>query len=202
MRWTQHCTFLPLLLFVGNCGADTFISFEPPLPSGLAPMGFYEDTPVTPQAKITNQYANRGVLMTNVALVNLGSQQATSGTNGIAPISSGGTIDYGSAVTFTFVDPLNNTAQAVTDYFAISTDRWGGSGNTTTVSGFDMNGKLLGSVSHADTGGVTLELQGVGKIHSIVVQSTLINHGSGGIALDDVRFGMVSQPGQPVVGGP
>src|SRR5947207_14632755 len=104
MRWFQPYTFLSLLLFVGNCAADTFISFEPPLPSGLAPMGFYEDTPVTSQAKITNQYANRGVQIANGALVNLAAQHATSGTNGIARIRRRGTSDYGSHITFTSVD--------------------------------------------------------------------------------------------------
>src|SRR5690348_8166053 len=95
--------FLTQFLFIANCAADTVINFEPPLPSGLAAMSFWEDTPVVSQARITNQYGNLGILMKNVALVNLGSGQATSGTNGIAPISSSGTIDYGSTVTFTFV---------------------------------------------------------------------------------------------------
>ena len=184
--------FLSLFLFVANCAADTVIGFEPPLPSGLAPMSFWEDTPVASQSRITNQYGNFGILMKNVVLVNLGSGQATSGTNGIAPISASGNIDYGSQVTFTFVDPQDNTSPATTDSFAISTDRWGGSGNTTTVSGYDINGNLLGSVSHLDTGGVTLQLQGIGKIHVVAVGSTLINHSSGGVALDDVQFGPVS----------
>lgn len=202
---SMRISFISLFVFAAHCAADTYISFESPLPSGLAPMGFIQDTSVPQQARITNQYGNLGVLMTNVALVNLGTGQATSGTNGIAPISGSGILDYGSPVSFTFVDPLNNTSPATTDYFAISTDRWGGSGNTTTVTGYDMNGNRLGSVSHLDTGGVTLTLQGIGKIHNIVVQSILLNHNSGGIALDDVRFGTVSStntPPQPVVGGP
>jgi hypothetical protein len=191
---------------LGFC-QTTLITFEPPLPSGLVAMSFLEDTAVTPQSRITNQYGNLGILMSNVALVDLGVGQADSGTNGIAPISSTGTIDYGSAATFTFVDPSNSSAPGVTDYFAIMTDRDGGSGNTTTVSGYDINGKFLGSASSPDIGGVTLQLQNIGQIHSVVVKSTLINHNSGGIALDNVQFGAVMlaasnppPPTQPVAG--
>jgi len=185
-------TFLSLC---ANCMADTIIDFEPPLPGGLTPVSFVEDTPVTPQARITTQYGNLGVLMANVALVDLGFGHATSGTNGIAGISAIGTVDYGSPVFFTFVDPLNNTLPWVTDHFAISTDQLGGSLNTTTVSGYDVAGNFLGSVSHLETdGSVTLELQGVGAIHTIIVESTLMIHLNGGVGLDDARFGPVSAP--------
>lgn len=190
--FATRLNFLSLFLSIATCSANTLINFEPPLPSGLVAMSFWEDTPVVPQSRITNQYSNLGILMKNVALVNLGSGQATSGINGIAPTSVSGKIDYGSQATFTFVDPQNNASPATTDYFAISTDQSGGSGNTTTISGYDLNGNFLGSVSHIDTGGIMLQLQNIGKIHTIVVGSTLINHGSGGIALDDVRFGTPS----------
>ena len=81
----------------------------------------------------------------------------------------------------------------VTDHFAISTDQAGASFNTTTVSGYDIAGNFLGSVSLVDTkGGATINLQGVGKIHTVIVSSTLMDHFNGGIALDDVRFHAVS----------
>jgi hypothetical protein len=195
LAFAIRITFLSLFLFIANCMADTIIDFEPPLPGGLAPVSFVEDTPVTPQARITTQYGNLGVLMANVALVDLGLGHATSGTNGIAGISALGTVDYGSPVVFTFVDPLNNTLPWVTDDFAISTDQLGGSLNTTTVSGYDIAGNLLGSVSHLETdGSVTLELQGVGAIHTIIVESTLMNHLNGGVGLDDARFGQMLPP--------
>jgi hypothetical protein len=195
LAFAIRITFLSLFLFIANCMADTIIDFEPPLPGGLAPVFYVEDTPVTPEARITTQYGNLGVLMANTALVNLGFGHATSGTNGIAGISAIGTVDYSSPVIFTFVDPLNNTLPWVTDHFAISTDQAGGSLNTTTVSGYDIVGHLLGSVSHLETdGSVTLELQGVGAIHTIIVDSTLMNHLSGGVGLDDARFGLVSAP--------
>jgi hypothetical protein len=133
--------------------------------------------------------------MENVALVDLGLGHATSGTNGIAGISALGTVDYGSPVIFMFVDPLNNSVPWVTDQFAISTDQLGGSLNTTSVSAYDIDGNLIGSVSHLETdGSVTLELQGVGQIHTVIVESTLMNHLSGGIGLDDLTFDAPSSP--------
>lgn len=188
---------LSLLLFAVSCTAAT-INFETALPGGLSPVYYPEDTPVTPQARITNQYGNLGVLMSNVALVNLGFGHATSGTNGIGGISPGGTVDYGSPMIFTFVDPLDNSMPATTERFTISTDQWGSSLNTTTVSGYDLAGNFIGSVSHLEKGGsVTLELKGVGKFHKVIVASTLMNHLSGGIGLDDLHFDPGSSPSVP-----
>lgn len=193
MYWTVRmgiAILALLLLFAVPGAANTIINFEAPLPPGLAPVSFWEDTPVSPQARITNQYGSLGILMSNVALVALGSGHAPSGINGIGGISSTGTVDYGSPVTFTFVDRLDNTLPSVVDHFAVSTDRWGGSLNTTTVSGYDLNGNLVGSVSHLETGGsVALVLQGVGDFHTVVVSSTLSYHLAGGIGLDDLQFG-------------
>jgi PEP-CTERM motif-containing protein len=133
--------------------------------------------------------------MTNVALVGLGLGHAPSGTNGIAGISPSGTVDYGSPVFFTFVDPLDNSVPWTIDHFAISTDRAGGSLNTTTLFAFDILGNALGSVSAVETGGsVTLELQGLGLIHTVMVSSTLMIHDNGGIGLDDLRFGSGNSP--------
>ena len=195
--FTVICALL-LFPFTANCMADTIINFEAPLPSGLVPIDFLEDTPVTPEARITTQYGNLGVLVANVALVDLGFGHATSGTNGIAGISATGTVDYGSPVIFTFVDPLNNAIPWVTNHFSISTDQAGFSLNTTTLSAYDIKGNFLGSVSHLETdGSVTLTLQGLGGIHTVIVGSTLMNHSNGGIALDDVRFGAVSPTAVP-----
>ena len=94
-------TLLSLFLFITNCMADTIIDFEPPLPGGLTAVDFLEDTPVSPQARVTTQYGSLGVLLENVVLVDLGLGHATSGTNGIAGISALGTVDYGSPVIFT-----------------------------------------------------------------------------------------------------
>ena len=201
MKLCTLSSVLSLFLFIANCRADTIINFEPPLPGGLIPIDFVEDTPVTLQARVTTQYGNLGVLFENAALVNLGLGHATSGTNGLAGISALGTVDYGSPVIFTFVDPLNNALPWVTNHFAISTDQAGGSLNTITLSAYGVTGNFLGSVSHVETGGsVTLELQGIGGIHTVIVSSTLMNHFSGGMGLDDVRFGPVSPTAVPEPG--
>jgi hypothetical protein len=198
-RWTALFAFVVALSLSAaaqstfeSCMAET-INFEPPLPGELIPVDFVEDTPVTPQARITTQYGRLGVLLANAALVDLGLGHATSGTNGLAGISALGTVDYGSPVIFTFVHPRNNTLPGVTNCFAISTDQAGGSMNTITLTAYGIAGNFLGSVSHVEeTGGsMTLKLQGIGGIHTVIVSSTLMNHFSGGIGLDDVRFGRV-----------
>jgi PEP-CTERM motif len=201
MRLFTLTSVLSLFLFIANSKADTIINFEAPLPGGLVPIDYVEDTPVTLQARITSQYGNLGVLLENAALVNLGLGHATSGTNGLAGISALGTVDYGSPVIFTFVDPLNNAVPWVTNHFVISTDQAGFSMNTITLSAYDIAGNFLGSVSHVETGGsVTLGLQGMGGIHTVIVSSTLMNHFSGGMALDDLRFGPVSPTAVPEPG--
>jgi PEP-CTERM motif len=201
MRLFTLTSVMSLFLFIATCQADTIINFEPPLPGGLIPVDFVEDTPVTLQARITTQYGDLGVLLENAALVNLGLGHATSGTNGLAGISALGTVDYGSPVIFTFVDPLNNAVPWVTNRFAISTDQAGFSLNTITLSAYDIAGNFLGSVSHLETGGsVTLGLHGIGGIHTVIVSSTLMNHFIGGMGLDDLRFGPVSPTAVPEPG--
>jgi hypothetical protein len=77
-------------------------------------------------------------------------------------------------VIFTFINPLNNAFPWVTDHSAISTDQFGGSLNTTILSAYDIAGNFLGSVSVVKTGpSMTLELQGLGKIHKAKGGSTL-----------------------------
>jgi uncharacterized protein (TIGR03437 family) len=173
-------------------GIGIDINFEPPLPAGLAPMSYAEDAPVIPQSTITNQYSNLGVVMTNAALVTLSPGPGVSGSNVVAPISYNNTVDYGSAVTFTFVSPLDGSTPAATDHFAFTVSIVGYSGTTniTTLRGYDINGKLLGTVSQPDTAGQTIWMNGIGDIHKVVVLSTLTDHSSGGTALNEVRFGV------------
>jgi len=201
MRLFTLTSALSLFLFIANSKADTIINFESPLPGGLVPVDYVEDTPVTLQARVTSQYGNLGVLLANAALVNLGLGHATSGTNGLAGISALGTVDYGSPVIVTFVDPLNNAVPWVTNRLAISTDQAGFSLNTLTLSAYGLAGDFLGSVSHVETGGsVTLGLHGIGGIHTVVVSATLMDHFNGGIGLDDLRFGRLSPTAVPEPG--
>ena len=189
----------------GPPGCDpwgTVLDFEPPLPTGPTPMSFIQGTAVPLQARITDEFASVGVLMENAALVNLGF--APSDSNGIGPISPSGSLDYASPITFTFASPNDGVSPATTDYFSISTDRGGHSGNTVTANAYSIDDRLLGSVSHTEgSGAVAIELQGVGAFHKIVVQSTLASQERGGIAFELLRFGPLtpdgSQPARPAV---
>jgi uncharacterized protein (TIGR03437 family) len=174
-------------------GPAVTLDFESPLPEGLEPMFFRHGTTVPLQARITGQFASSGVVMENAALVYLGPGHAPSGANGISPIGPSGAIDYASPITFTFVSPDDGKSAATTNYFSISTDNAGGSKNTVTVRAFGKDNRLLGSVNHTETGGsVVIELRDVGAFHTVVVQSTLANQATGGIAFDFVRFGSLS----------
>jgi uncharacterized protein (TIGR03437 family) len=184
-------------------GPTVTLDFEPPLSAGLAPMSFIQGSAVPFQARITDEFASVGVLMENAALVNLGVGHAPSGSNGIGPISPNGTLDYASPITFTFVSPNDGVSPASTDYFRISGDVAGGSGNTVTVRAYSVDNRLVGSVSQTESNPVVIELQSVGSFQKVVVQSTLASQATGGIAFDLVRFGSLtpnpSQPPRPAV---
>lgn len=184
---------LILMALVGTAGAVT-ISFESPLPGGLTPISYLEGTPVSASNRVTNQFASSGVIMSGVALTLSGAGHAFTGVNGIGGIDTNGLLDYGSPMTFSFVSPINGTSQGTTDFFSISTDRWGSSGNTVNVFAYGLNGNLLGQVSYfeGNTGGTTLSLSGIGDINRVVVQSTLLSRQWGGIGFDDLTFNAVS----------
>jgi uncharacterized protein (TIGR03437 family) len=173
-------------------GSTVTLDFELPLPAGLAPMSFIQGTSVPFQARITDEYANMGVLIENAALVNLGVGHAPSGSNGIGPISPSGSLDYASPITLTFVSPTDRVSPATTNYFSISGDMAGGSGNTVTVRAYGVDNRLVDSVSQTEGNPVVIELQGVGPFHKVVVQSTLASQATGGIAFDLVRFGSLT----------
>lgn len=173
--------------------ANTLLDFEPPLPVGVirvSPAG--QGTPVPVEGRITTHYANVGVVMESVALVDL--QSATpSGVNAIGGIGPDSTVDYGAPLTFRFVTPAEGE-DANTDYFAITTDTSGYSGNIVVVSAFGMNGTLVGSVSYTETGsgGYRIILDGLGPFHRVVVDPTLFDPQNGGIGFDLVEFGALT----------
>lgn len=127
----------------------------------------------------------------------MGIGHAPSGNYGVGSIDSNGNLDYGTPITFTFVSPLNGSISAITDYFSITTDNWGWSGNTIIASAYDINGNLLGSTSYTEgVGGVSLELQNIGMFHRVIVDASY--YGShGGIALDLLEFGNLNVPSVP-----
>ena len=180
-----------LMLFVlaGNVWAN-IIDFEDPLPDGLSAMStFISGNTVPGSAIIADKYSDMGIVFENAALVELGFGHAPSGINGIGGIDSDGNLDYGALITVNFVTPVNGS-DGVTDYFSVTTDLLGDSGNTITLSGYDIDGNYIGSSGFTEgSGGTVVELTGIGYFHSVVIDET---YGiTGGIALDLVEYGDV-----------
>jgi hypothetical protein len=191
---------LVVVLGWGSGASAVTIDFEDPLPDGLIvnspfPTGYYQGTAVHPASRIENAYSDYGILMTSVALVQLSGisgAHAPSGFNGIAPIGAAG-VDYGAPMTFSFVSPLDLSVMATTDYFSLTTDVWGESNNVVTMTAYDISGQLIGMTTFSETasGAHVIELPGLSGIHKVVVDSTLINQNSGGIAMDLLTFNEV-----------
>ncbi|MBZ5635172.1 MAG: hypothetical protein LAO55_18775 [Acidobacteriia bacterium] len=165
-------------------GATTTLDFETPFPQALQPMNSYiNGTPVSSGARITNQYQN--VVMSGAALAAFGQGHATSGIYGIAPIGTNSTIDYRAPITFTFAGS--------TDYFSISGDRAGNSGNTVVLSAYGAGGLLITSVSYVETSnGQKFELTGIGPFQSVTVQMVTGNPATSGIGFDLVTVGALT----------
>jgi hypothetical protein len=134
-------------------GNLTILDFESPLPAGLSPTSsFAQNTPIPSTATITDQYASLGVKMSGVALLNGGIGHAPSGTNFVGGIGSGSLMDFDAPLTFQFVSPIDGSTPAYINYFAISPDLWGSTGNNVTITGYDLNGTILGVTTYTETG--------------------------------------------------
>ena len=159
--------------------ADT-ITFD-----SLAGMIGSAGTAVPTAARLSDQLLGLGVRFSSsadyVAVLNLGTGHATSGTNGIGGVNSAGQLSYLSVVRVTFFLPSDPSVRAVTDFVSIRGDRHPISG-TITLQAFDVSGNLLGSVTQQDTGGTTLSLS-ISGIHSI-----RLTQQSGTVAFDDLSF--------------
>lgn len=174
--------------------AVTVLDFENPNAVGLTPMSFWQGSFVNPSARVTDQFLNLGVQVSNAALVNFGYGHAASGTNGLGGIDQYGKLDYDSPVGFSFF--LSGNLAATTDYFGYSPDLAGGSGNTITLTAYAIDGSIVGQTSYIETGTFSpsspLTISGVGLFHSVTIDQTLYNTWSGGIGIDLVRFGDLS----------
>jgi hypothetical protein len=208
----------------------TIVDFEDFASFGIVPTSFYQGSLVNPKSVVTNQFINKGLLISNAALVELGLGQAASGKDAIAGITNG-KIDYDAAIKFGFTTKVVNSSvikgngnsiehtndqsanhansnanTSINDHTVVETqvrgtvstfsytpDKNGASGNTITVSGFDVNGKLLGKVSVVERGHNTapVVLSGVGEIFTVTVDNTLRNKAWGGIGIDDISYDSV-----------
>jgi hypothetical protein len=195
------CVVSALVMFgTSTASADTTLDFEGPLPVGLTATNFWQGSVVAANNQIGNNYLDFGVSFSGAALVNLGYGHAASGTNGLSGISSLGGVDYGSPFSIEFFSPTNTSIAAATNYFSITPDRAGGSGNTVTLTAYDFTGQLVGTRSFVENVGFlgTLELSGVGNFHKVVVSAGLANPSSGGIGMDLVTYGDLSPIAAPI----
>lgn len=167
------------------------IDFEPPLPAGLIAstdrlLGDF----VPAESRITNQYADLGILFENVALLYLEPHFGMPATNFINGYDGNFIIDHDAPYYFTFVSPVDETVPATTEFFSIDSDKLGGSGLSFTASAYDLDGNFLGSATAVDTTfpgpGSTVTLHGIGQMHTVVLQ------GAYSIGFDNLRFAPVS----------
>lgn len=219
--------YTPTLSFAS---ASTTVDFEDFASYGIIPTSYFQGAAVNPKSVVTNQFINKGLLISNAALIELGLTHAASGKDAIAGITNG-KIDYDAAIKFGFVtkavnsgaikgngnsiehnnDQSDNHANehsntSVNDHsvtttqvrgtvskFSYTPDKDGASGNTITITGYDVHGVLLGKVSVVERGNnlQPIVLSGVGEMYTITVDSTLRNKAWGGIGVDDISYDSV-----------
>jgi hypothetical protein len=162
--------------------SNTIIDFE-----NLSGMDFVAGTFIGAEARLTNQYVDRGILFSSAAgfaaILNLGAGHATSGANGFGGSTPDGLLAYDSSapIDILFYSPTNPAAPATTDYFSVRVDHNhnAGAGNY-TIEAFNLWGISIASQTFADTEDVAII--NTPGIHEIRMT------GSGSTAFDDVVF--------------
>ncbi len=106
-------------------------------------------------------------------------------TAGLGGSTSGGLLDYASALTFRFVDSVDGTTPLFTSSFSVYTD-WFGDGSTVSLTGFDVIGNVVAQMSGAEhigqqNIGTMFSITG-SNIHRVVVQ------GSGTTGFSNVEY--------------
>jgi hypothetical protein len=188
---------LYLLIIASLLSTDTYsatitLDFEAPLPGGLVAATHSHLATVPGSAIVTTQYSAFGVVFAGAVLLNLGSGHATSGTNALGGLDAQGRFDSGFPITITFVTPADGVTSATTDYFSVYSDLFGGSDNGALVSAYDLGGALLGTATYLEpgqNGSSPIVLSGIGQIHTVVVDATLNNAGSG---VGGIQFDLIS----------
>jgi len=117
-----------------------------------------------------------------VAVVNLGSDHATSGTRGFGGTTGATALTYDRhwPIRIEFFDPANTTLPAVTDFVSVRADLLGAGGDLTMI-GYGLQGEVLAAVSVQDGAGPTLQLSRAG-IHAVEIL------GNGSAGFDDLKF--------------
>ncbi|MFZ4506197.1 MAG: PEP-CTERM sorting domain-containing protein [Fimbriimonas sp.] len=106
--------------------------------------------------------------------------------SGLGGSNASGQLSYDSPITFTFVDPILGSAPRFTSSFSAYTD-WCGWGEYVSITGFDLNGKVVAHTSgHEHNGnnevGTQFSISGV-NIHRVVI------YGAWSTAFSNIAFG-------------
>jgi len=178
---------VPVNLGVNGCFGKGLITFES-IPGVTAMTSFIDGSDIVPSTgRLSTQLQmTSGVSFSSaagyVAVVRLGSGNATSGVNGITGVNASDIITYNQPIVITFSMPGSPSTPAVTDFVSIRGDQSAATGSA-TMEAFDVSGALIGSVTALDVdGGLTLSLS-VPNIHSVRLTQTEWD-----IAYDDLRF--------------
>ena len=156
---------------------------------------FQGDSFVPQDAYLSDQFLPKyGVVFgserSRVAVINLGRGHATSGTKGIGGVTNG-RVDYAAGIVTSFFLPSDPSTKAVTNFVSIKPDTIPATGKL-LLEAFDVNGKLLDSVSAPDGELLSFSLEG---IHSV----RIVGNGSSGF--DDFTFEKVTRVVSPGYGG-
>lgn len=160
-------------------------------------------TEVLEASRLVDQYReSRGISFSSgggyASIVQLGTEAAPSGDNGIGGSTSDDKVSYGRAnpLVFTFFDPLATQEKGLTRTFSLTTDKVGKPGNFTRLEAYDAAGTLIGSDEKEDLGNVTLTVFfDTARIHRVVFLGS--PNDNDGVAVDDVTFRPVVPPHVP-----
>ena len=176
---------------VATHATTTTLDFEAPLPIGLVASTDRLIGDFVPlSSRITNHYADQGVLFEDVGLLYLEPHFGMPATNFLQSYDANGIVAHDVPYKFIFVSPADETVMAATTFFSIDSDRLGGSGLSFTASAYDVDDNFLGSATAVDTSfpgpGSPVTLHNIGQIHYVILQ------GAYSIGFDILRFGPVT----------
>ena len=173
----------------------TVLDFESPLPGGLVAATHRHLAPVPPQSLVRTQFANFGLVMDGVVLLNLGiGRGAPSGVNVIGSVDAFNRFNESATLRFTFVSPDDGISPATSDFFSIMPDTDNSSDNRVVAYAYGLDGRLLGTATYQEfiqsIPATPIVLTNMGPIYRVIVAPTLNNMvtGVGGIGFDLVSF--------------
>jgi len=115
--------------------------------------------------------------------------------NIIGGTSTAGLLDYNSPIAASFFVPSNSSVAATTNFVQVLGDRLPLGSGAATLSAFDINGNLLGSVSAPDVGPI-----GTGPVLSLSfsgIHSVSFSSDNGTVGFDNFEFGDLTVVPEP-----